>query len=318
MVNFGQNDAQLYSLPTLPFGGIVRAGLETPPRLWYKPRVQPQRGIEICKVSELRRRIRDGRLEIAHRHTAHMLLCVTRGSCVQTVDFYTQRCEAGSFLALRPGQVHSLGQGTEWDGWMIFFRPDFVSLDNVEAARLFGFSSSAQVAHATLNAKELATVASTIVDMHADAASDLLPEMVGRLLRHQLYTLLLRVRIAESNSLSQVSITEKARDRFNRFAQLVDAHFSTRHQVGDYIIELNCSSKTLSRTTREITGIGAKAYVVARICLEAKRLLTHSTMTITAISSQLGFDEVTNFIKFFKREAGYPPAIFRQRYGVPQ
>jgi AraC-like DNA-binding protein len=51
----------------------------------------------------------------------------------------------------------------------------------------------------------------------------------------------------------------------------------------------------------------AKDVIVARIVLEAKRLLALTDDTVAAISHELGFDEATNFIKYFRREIGTTP-----------
>jgi AraC-like DNA-binding protein len=50
-----------------------------------------------------------------------------------------------------------------------------------------------------------------------------------------------------------------------------------------------------------------------RIVLEAKRLLAHSLAPVAAIGETLGFDEATNFVKFFRRETGLTPGAFRAR-----
>lgn len=283
-----------------------------PPNLRFEPAAPYRLDIEICKISALRRRVRGHGLATAHRHTAHMLLCVTRGNCIQIVDFESTPCGAGTFLLLRPGQVHNLGRETGWDGWMLFFRSEFIRSDNDGAVELLGMPSSTKLPHVLLNANELRIASSTIARMHADAKSDLPRDTLDPLLRHQLSTLLLRVRAAEALHTSYNDPSDKIRCRFNRFARLVELHFSTRHQVAEYARELVCSENTLSRTTREIAGTSAKAYIVARTILESKRLLVHTTMTITAISEQLGFDEATNFVKFFKREVGCVPAEFRR------
>lgn len=60
----------------------------------------------------------------------------------------------------------------------------------------------------------------------------------------------------------------------------------------------------------------AKAIIAARINLEAKRLLVHTSLPVGTIAEQLGFDEPTNFGKFFKREAGCTPAAFRRAQGA--
>ncbi len=50
--------------------------------------------------------------------------------------------------------------------------------------------------------------------------------------------------------------------------------------------------------------------------LEAKRLLVHTEMPISAIAQRLGFDEATNFTKFFRSIEGCTPGDFRRRFDV--
>jgi AraC-like DNA-binding protein len=64
----------------------------------------------------------------------------------------------------------------------------------------------------------------------------------------------------------------------------------------------------------EVAGSSAKAYIASRINLEAKRLLAHTAMSIGLISDRVGFDEATNFVKFFKRELGCSPGEFRRQH----
>ena len=47
---------------------------------------------------------------------------------------------------------------------------------------------------------------------------------------------------------------------------------------------------------------------------EAKRLLAHTDMPVYLIAVSLGFDEATNFAKFFRREVRRAPGEFRQQH----
>ncbi|MGV2880728.1 AraC family transcriptional regulator [Pantoea vagans] len=55
-----------------------------------------------------------------------------------------------------------------------------------------------------------------------------------------------------------------------------------------------------------------KSYISERICLIAKRLLTHTTASVSAISQILRFDEPAHCIRFFKNTVGLPPERFRE------
>ena len=48
--------------------------------------------------------------------------------------------------------------------------------------------------------------------------------------------------------------------------------------------------------------------------LEAKRLLCHTNISIKEIGYAIGFDEPTNFIKYFRKHTGKTPIDFRGSY----
>ena len=52
------------------------------------------------------------------------------------------------------------------------------------------------------------------------------------------------------------------------------------------------------------------------LLLEARRLLVHTLLPVATISDQLGFEEATNFVKFFRRETGLTPGAFRTAQGA--
>jgi AraC-like DNA-binding protein len=87
--------------------------------------------------------------------------------------------------------------------------------------------------------------------------------------------------------------------------------FSHNHQVQYFADALGLSVKTLNRACLAATGHATKSCINQRITLEAKRLLAHTDAAIQAIAIDLGFDDPTNFVKFFKREAGLTPGQFR-------
>jgi AraC-like DNA-binding protein len=97
------------------------------------------------------------------------------------------------------------------------------------------------------------------------------------------------------------------------FRDEVEKSFRTRHQVADYAARLGYSTRTLNRLARENTGLSAKQLVDERIVLEAKRLLAHGPDPVARIAEELGFDDPSNFSKYFQHRTGTTPATFRDR-----
>ena len=92
----------------------------------------------------------------------------------------------------------------------------------------------------------------------------------------------------------------------------LDADFTRQHQVQHYASALGMSEKTLSRLCMTATGASAKVVINQRLKLEAKRLLAHTRLAVQVIGRDLGFEEATNFVKFFRKETGQTPLAFRQ------
>ena len=167
--------------------------------------------------------------------------------------------------------------------------------------------------HFVLQQPEYRLVTDTMLRMFEDSKSQAPPSELNALIRYQLSALLLRINMTHRQKLVQEHASLLEVHRFKRFQQLVEQHFANWHQVSAYASALGCSEKSLARAAHEVTGVTAKMIIVARISLEAKRLLAHTTSPVARIAERLGFDEPTNFTKFFKREAGCTPAEFRLR-----
>lgn len=230
------------------------------------------------------------------------------------VDFKSISCEPGSLLVLRAGQAHNYGEDEDWDGWNLLFRPEFVLPVSTTSHDLkLALNLERLPEHMVLSSQELRKATDLFQQMREDTLIDAPQEDVHALLRHQLHTLLTRLSILQGRQQVQGLPVSAALQRFNRFQQLVDERFAQWHQVADYASHLGYTEKTLARAVAASMGTTAKAFIAARIHLEAKRLLVHTDLPVATIAEKLGFDEATNFSKFFRREGDCTPAEFRRQ-----
>lgn len=286
-------------------------------RFGYRPPVSYQLDLEVFPVLELRQRLAKDRLRLAHRIEFHMLICVTQGECTHTIDFEPIQCRPGTLLTLRPEQAQQFDGKQDWDGWLVIFQPEFLlplrATASVGDLQMVG-SLQSLPEHLTLGEDARRAVVDCIVQMHEDAKIEGSAAELHALLRHQLYALLMRLHLVHGQQEAQRVAAPLNLQRFKRFQQLVEKNFARRHQVAEYANLLGCSEKSLTRATLEVAGVTAKTYIASRITLEAKRLLAHTALPIARIADDIGFDEATNFVKFFKRNAGCPPGEFRRRH----
>ncbi|MDN5200226.1 helix-turn-helix transcriptional regulator [Fulvivirgaceae bacterium BMA10] len=97
------------------------------------------------------------------------------------------------------------------------------------------------------------------------------------------------------------------------FTSLLEQNFKKTHKVSDYTDNLNLTYNSLSRYTTNYCSKTPKEIIVERVILEAKRLLSGTKLPIKKIAYQLGFDEPTNLVKYFKKNTGTTPTEFRTK-----
>lgn len=283
--------------------------------LAYQPADPYRLDLEVFTVADLRTRATREEVQATHRYGFHTLLCVTHGECTQLVDFKAIACAPGSLLIVRPGQAHSYGGKDDWDGWNVIFRQEFVLPAATTPGDLkLAFDLGTLPDHVLLDGDDLKRLTDVIAQMREDTLMLAPQEDVHALLRHQLHALLTRLSILHGRTQVRDVAVSAALRRFHRFQQLVEDRHAQWHQVADYADRLGCTEKSLARAVRSALGTTAKTFIAARINLEAKRLLVHTSMPVAAIAEKLGFDEATNFNKFFRREVGCTPSDFRRRY----
>lgn len=280
----------------------------------YAPPPDHVLDLEIYPAAELRRRVLSVESRGAERIDFLCLIYVTEGRYSHVVDFRAFDCAAGSVLALQPGQVHTFGNMRGWDGWTLVFRSELLRARSaagpVDELDLFRDVTELP-AHVRVAGPVRDAITATFERMAQDARMSAPPPVLNALLRHQLQALLTRLHLAHASSSRARPVEPAMLERFRRFRAMVEREHRRWHGVSQYAKRLGCSEKSLTRATMSVTDVGAKAFLTNRIVLEAKRLLVHTRSPVARIGELLGFDEATNFVKFFRRETGTTPGAFR-------
>ena len=261
--------------------------------------------IEVLPMAVFKHRLDD---TIAHTQRAlfYVIFVVEKGELTHAVDSVTYHCQANDCIVIKPNQIHQFSNQLDWDGWVLLFSPNLLLSHSKEEEILYqlptSFSLNASLSNACIN--HLRTMSDdTRLNGHRIE--------VNTLLRHQLSALLVRLRLADELFTFNLDADEIRAARFKRFRLLLESHFETEHQVGFYADQLGLSHKTLNRLCLQMVNASAKSLITDRIVLEAKRLLVHTTLPIQSIGDALSFDEVSNFVKLFKKHTQSTPRQFR-------
>ncbi len=217
----------------------------------------------------------------------HLLALVTEGSALHTIDFVNYAVSpGGTVFWVRPG-----GQVQQWGGriqdfeaTVVLFTPS--SLDAVSQQLLDGNARSRQAAW-QLSGENLETISTGMkhLNLNYGCPDTSAPVVRAAILRHTLTAILLKLTHLGGQEQSSVLAHN---DVFERFHAVVERDFATVRSVSEYANKIGYSEKTVLRATRAAAGMTAKQYIDQRVVLEAKRLLSFGTDTVTQVASKLG------------------------------
>ena len=125
-----------------------------------------------------------------------------------------------------------------------------------------------------------------------------------------LHVLVAILRLQQHSTAQVIAATGDAR-LIARFRELVEARFRSHVPVGIYASALGVSESRL-RIACRAQGCGAPVEVVnARRMREAKNALLYSSSSVAEIAFSLGYDDVSYFVRLFRRLESESPRSFR-------
>jgi AraC-like DNA-binding protein len=98
------------------------------------------------------------------------------------------------------------------------------------------------------------------------------------------------------------------------FENSIELNYKIEKSVQFYANKLNISSKHLNRIVKESLNKTSSDLIAERVILEAKRMLIQLKFNVTQIGYELGYQDKSYFVRFFKKQTGETPLTFLERY----
>lgn len=99
----------------------------------------------------------------------------------------------------------------------------------------------------------------------------------------------------------------------NHVQELLDGKTNRRMHAADFGELLFIHPRHLTNTIKLTTGKSPCDFMEERLLLESQKLLTETNLPIADIALRFGYNEPTNYTKFFKGMCGITPREFRKR-----
>lgn len=247
-----------------------------------------------------------------HRLKFYTILHVSDGESEHYVDFKKHKIKKGDIIFIAKEQIQAYAKHKTIKGNIIIFTEDFLtknlSTQDISAYfSLFNYQLSSPVISIPDNKQDHIKY---IIDSLNNEMIDNDEFLKENLLRYSLRILLLKC-VKSLGIKSPIQDLSHYTDFFT-FQKLVTEQFGNTHNAKDFAEIMNISYKHLNDICKEFTTKTAKSFIDDYIILEAKRQLSVMNTPIKTIAYNTGFEEITNFTKFFKKKTNRTPKAFRE------
>lgn len=245
----------------------------------------------------------------------YIIILVEEGEGKHTIDFTEYDCTKGSLLTIRKDQIHKFHKSDSIKGIGLLFTDDFLVsyLEHLEALRsLQLFNEFLGVPKIQLSELELKEILNLIKRLSKEYF-EVNDEYAMGIIRSELHILIAKLFRIKSDK-KQIIDHRKYLNEFIVFQNLVEKNATKYTKVKDYANIIGVSTKTLNTVTKSIVNKSAKEFIDDICTKQIKRLLINTELSIKEIAYASGFEETTNFYKYFKRQVKLTPEQFRVKF----
>jgi len=244
-----------------------------------------------------------------HRHNFYYLMAIQKGSGTHQIDFQHYEFWSHSLFLLKPGQVHKLHLSAGSRGFLVRFGIEF--FDSADKRTLKLLRKACRVNLYT-QGEHLFLKILTFLDFIYDEFCQK-EKGFTEVIQAQLKVLFI-ILIRESTLEKEKSTHEYAQDRLESLLELIAEHYKQHKQVATYAEMMSLTPYQLNAITKSTVGKTSSTLINEHLVLEAKRHLLASSQQVGQIAESLGYEDVSYFIRFFKRHTAYSPEAYRKKF----
>ncbi|MEM9846892.1 MAG: helix-turn-helix transcriptional regulator [Bacteroidota bacterium] len=276
----------------------------------------PKSYFDIVRIEDLLHKQLDHDIGKHHLVQFYIIFFVTAGAGYHTIDFTDYKYKKGTVLLIRKDQIQKFFRSSTVRGYLLIFTEEFIvshmnKLEALKSLQLFNELLSFPKLELQPDNQEFSNFATLIDHLELEySIKDEYSTGITRSVLHIMITKLFRIKSANE----QLFAKKKYLEEFLAFQEMVEQNCFNSKKVADYARKMGFSSKTLNNIVQAIVHKPAKTFIDEIAIMQIKRLLISTSQPIKEIAYTAGFDDPTNFFKFFKKYVGSPPAVFRQAH----
>lgn len=246
-----------------------------------------------------------------HRIKFYIILFITNGNGEHHIDFQSYSYQRGSILFVGKDQIHSWNYNTDINGFLLLFTEKFLNNNQInfnDISYTYPYNTTLYKPIINLNNNENYKTFHSLVTYLFQEYNLPKTTVKQEILQNLLRTLLLKIQSDPTKEV--IDVDNDLKELFIRFQRMLEEKIAITRNANDYCTSLEVPYRKLNTACKALTKKTTKAFIDDVLILKAKRYLSERKNNISQTAYLLGFDEVTNFTKFFKRHTNLSPKAF--------
>ena len=283
------------------------------PKITFNPTTTIIEGFEIVPLQRIAKNKDEYKVnpESPHQLKFYNLIFITEGKSRHFIDFKWHDIKQNSFIYTSKDQVNAFDFSKETKGFCFIFNSEYLSktlskLPKDIIFRLFTPQLFSPILNIPSNSNFIKYFNLILLEYFSDKTLN------KNLIIENLFTILLAI----AEELKQIENAEIYHNSnlitFQKFTQLLEKDYQRSRNAKHYAQKLAISYKHLNNICKKILNKTAKSYIDEYVILQAKRNIINLDINNNELGYLLGFEDPTNFNKFFKQRTGLTPKQFKK------
>ncbi len=230
--------------------------------------------------------------------------------------------DEGVLAFLAPGQVLRGEDGDklpDMNGWLLFVHPDFLwntpLAKKIKQYEFFGYATNEAL---FLSDKEKMIIESIRENIQHEYESNIDKFSQDVIIAHLEVLLTYAQRFYDRQFITRKVTNHKILERFedvlNDYIDNKELITKGLPAVQYFADTLNLSSKYLSSMLKQLTGLSTQQHIHEKLIEKAKEKLSTTSLSVSEIAYELGFEHPQSFNKLFKTKTKQSPLEFKQSF----
>ncbi len=276
---------------------------------------------EELEVSRINHLTSDGCYRQPFRATSYAFLLVVKGRIDLKTNFTHETLKERDIFFVFPDSVYEIVDHTDFSFIKITFSRDYLSRESIylSAAQHYTVLQTKSINKFSLSKDEYHDLYYNVIALEKKLKIPNDMPYRNDIIRNSFIEILYDLMLSNNNrDHIEPSKRDSKLELTTNFLNLLSENFKTERQVIFYASKLYITPRHLSQVVKAVTGKTAGELIDDIVIGEAKILLANHLHNISGVAEALNFSNSSFFGKYFKKNAGISPSVYRTENRLPR